>query len=104
MSLAELFYAKHPRRLLPFRRRSATPRGRKKLFESLEPRLLLSGSPLEPVLFIPGFGGTLAQDTSSAGLNDWLTTRGIAPTNLALEPLGHNYDDIVQTLENVGYQ
>jgi hypothetical protein len=47
MSLAELFYAKHPRRVEPIhpRRRRVRPRHRKLLFEPLEPRLLLSADP-----------------------------------------------------------
>ena len=73
-------------------------------FELCEQRQLLAANPgLDPVLFVPGFGGTFAADTSEAGLNEWFTTRGISPDKLTLEPLANNYGDIVQTLENVGY-
>ena len=114
MSIAELFDAKQAQRAqrFPFLRRRKAPRGRhpvapqnrKFLLEPLEPRLLLSVMPgLEPVLFIPGFGGTMAADTSEEGFNEWLTTRGIAPDKLQLDPIANSYDDLVQTLENVGY-
>src|SRR6266581_9034216 len=48
MSLAELFYAKHPRRAATPRRsrRASRRRPRRMLFEALEPRLLLSSQPL----------------------------------------------------------
>lgn len=113
MSLADLFYAKQSRRssslLSPRRKRSLKrhpllPRPRKVLFEPLEPRLMLSVMPgLEPVLFVPGFGGSIAADTSGTGFDEWLTTRGIAPGKLQLETLANSYHDLVQTLENVGY-
>ena len=58
---------------------SQPPFAKRVLFESLEPRLLLSAAPgLEPLIFVPGFGGTMAADTSEAGLTEYLTTRGIA--------------------------
>src|SRR5581483_9168698 len=105
MSLAELFYAKHPRRLFPWRKRRPAPRrSRKALFESLENRLLLSVTPtVDPVLFIPGFGGTSAADQSDEGMKEWLTTRGLAPDKLQLENLASSGDDLVQTLQNAGY-
>ena len=46
MSLAELFYAKHPRRLARSRRRPRRP-----MFESLEARLLLDATPLHPLVY-----------------------------------------------------
>src|ERR1043166_3537610 len=73
-------------------------------FEAREPRLLLSVTPgPDPVLFIPGFGATEPVDTSPAGMQEWLTTRGIAPEKLQNETLRNGYGDIAQTLENVGY-
>ena len=63
--------------------------------------LLAAGPGPEPVVFIPGFGGT--GPTSESAGTEWLTTRGIAPDRLALEPLTHSYDDIVATLKEVGY-
>ena len=87
-------------------------------FESLEPRLLLSGSvtavseepaptaaaaagsPDRPALVVPGMAGTLwAQGEKDA----WLTERGIAPSKLRTDPLLGSLDDMTRTLENVGY-
>jgi hypothetical protein len=57
------------------------PFRRKLLFETLEPRVLLSASPgLEPLVFIPGFAATQAE--SPAHFAEWLTTRGITPDKL----------------------
>ncbi|MCA9125996.1 MAG: DNRLRE domain-containing protein, partial [Planctomycetales bacterium] len=73
-------------------------------FETLEDRRLLTATPgLEPLLFVPGFAGTFAADESESGVTEWLTNRGLAPEKLQLEPLANTYNDIVQTLENVGY-
>src|SRR5262245_24097668 len=89
-----------PSRLAALRRRtgpqtpSQPPFAKCVLFESLEPRLLLSAAPgLDPLIFVPGFGGTMAADTSEAGLTEYLTTRGIAPGKLQLEPLSNAYSD-----------
>ena len=77
---------------------------RKVRFEELEPRLLMSVAPgADPVLFVPGFGGSFAADTSTAGVAEWFTTIGLDPGKLALEPLGNVYQSFAQTLENVGY-
>lgn len=121
MSIAELFYAKQAHRARSFFPSSLSPRSswrrnrspkrhplppspRRLLFESLEPRVLLSITPgIEPVLFIPGFGGSIAADTSETGFDEWLTTRGIAPGKLQLETLANSSHDLVKTLENVGY-
>src|SRR5256885_2459356 len=51
MSLAELFYAKHPRR--PRLARATRKPARPTFMESLENRILLSGVPLEPELVQP---------------------------------------------------
>ncbi len=56
-----------------------------------------------PLLFIPGFGGTGAKLDDDNGFQDWLLARGVAPENLALEPLSFAYSDIVQTFQNIGY-
>ncbi len=115
MSIAELFDAKQIQRAQNFfagrRQRRALkmshtrpPKRQKILLEPLEPRLLLNAQPgLEPVLFIPGFGGTMAADTTDDGMEEWLTTRGIAPDKLQLEQLASTGDDLIQTLQNVGY-
>ena len=64
---------------------------------------VVSSSVARPALFVPGFGGTFAADTSEPGLDEWYTTRGIEPEKLALEPLKNSYSDLLQSLENVGY-
>jgi len=77
----------------------------------LKPQVSESGILLEvvesvvtrPVLFIPGLGGTLAQDDSESGREEWFLNRGIHPEKLAMEPLGNRYDDFMATLSNVGY-
>ena len=74
---------------------------RRACLEQLERRELLTAG-LDPVIVIPGFGGTFANETTS-NTNEWLTTRGLPPSKLALEPFGGVYQNIVQSLENVGY-
>ena len=59
--------------------------------------------PARPLIFIPGFAGTLAADESEAGFEEWLLNPGLAPDKLALEPLTRAYDNIVQSFDNVGY-
>ncbi|TAK61157.1 MAG: T9SS type A sorting domain-containing protein [Bacteroidetes bacterium] len=54
-----------------------------------------------PVLLIPGIGATYPADVNDIG--PWMFTRGIHPTGLQLDPLAHAYDDLLQTLKNVGY-
>ncbi|MFC1859817.1 LEPR-XLL domain-containing protein, partial [Thermodesulfobacteriota bacterium] len=56
-----------------------------------------------PLLFIPGFAGTFADDTSSDGLEEWYLNRGISPDKLDLDPLAETYSDLVQSFQNVGY-
>ncbi len=70
-------------------------------FEVLERREVMTAG-LEPVVLIPGFGGTFANESNTT-VNEWLTTRGLAPNKLALEPFGGVYQNIVQSLKNVGY-
>ena len=55
-----------------------------------------------PVLFMPGIAGSFPDPTSS-DFNSWLLHRGFDPTELHLDPLAHSYDDLIQTLENMGY-
>lgn len=75
------------------------------ILEVLETRALLTAVPgLEPLIFIPGFGGTFSADESDAGVQKWLTQRGLPPDQLQLEPIGNVYYDVVDTLENVGYK
>ncbi|MCC6511795.1 MAG: hypothetical protein IT423_22025, partial [Pirellulaceae bacterium] len=53
--------------------------------------------------YIPGFGGTFAQNESAAGLTEWYTNRGLEPAKLALEPFTLVNQNIIKSLENVGY-
>ena len=53
-----------------------------------------------PVILIPGLLGT----GPKPGDTDWFTERGGPPESLALDPFLGVYDDLVQTLTNVGYQ
>ena len=54
-----------------------------------------------PVLIIPGIGGTFASNL----VNElpWLLNRGVPPADITVDPLAHVYDDLIKTLENVGY-
>ena len=33
----------------------------------------------------------------------WLLNRGVHPESLQIEPLTHTYDEMIETLENLGY-
>ncbi|MGV3772603.1 MAG: LEPR-XLL domain-containing protein, partial [Verrucomicrobiales bacterium] len=57
-------------------------------------------TPERPMIFIPGFGGSFAADHA---LGDWLTTRGLHPDKLQLDPLANTYGDLINTLTSVGY-
>lgn len=57
--------------------------------------------PRNPVLVVPGIGGSMA---IGANYKTWLQERGLPPSALAIDPLAHAYDDLIQTLENVGYE
>ncbi len=59
--------------------------------------------PARPLIFIPGFAGTLAADMSGAGFQEWLLNPGLAPDKLALEPLQQTYGNLVQSFDDVGY-
>ena len=58
-------------------------------------------APGVPVLIVPGIAGTYAASVS----NDmgWLLQRGVHPTALQADPLGHVYDAMIQTFKNLGY-
>ncbi len=73
-----------------------------RLFEHLERRDLLTAG-LDPVILIPGLGGTFAAGTTEAAANTWLANRGQPPAQLALEPFTGVYQNVVQSLKNVGY-
>lgn len=56
--------------------------------------------PRNPILFVPGIGGSMPSRTQYGA---WLLQRGFDPAKLGLEPLTRSYDDLLQTLVNVGY-
>ncbi|MEM8912146.1 MAG: hypothetical protein AAGC97_10295, partial [Planctomycetota bacterium] len=67
-----------------------------------------------PVVYIPGFAGSfadvldnnldlIAEPQLSQRLDEWSFNRGLTPDKLALEPNGQVYQNLYQTLENVGY-
>jgi Tol biopolymer transport system component len=53
------------------------------------------------LLLVPGIAGTYAADVSND--MDWLLNRGVHPDHLRIDPLARAYDDLITTLENVGY-
>ncbi len=72
-------------------------------------RGFLLSSPRRPVLVVPGIAGTLGKGTFfqsgtfGGDLEIFLFRRGIPPEELQIDPLVRVYDDLIQTLENVGY-
>ncbi len=74
---------------------------RSMVFENLERREVFTAG-ADPLILIPGFGGTFANESNTT-VNQWLTNRGLPPTQLALEPFSGTYQNIVQSLKNVGY-
>lgn len=59
-------------------------------------------TPRLPVLIVPGIAGTYAGSTLFD--RTWLMNRGVHPNDLQIDPLAHVYDDLIQTLKNVGYE
>ena len=59
-------------------------------------------APRYPVFIVPGIAGTYAANLDyDLG---WLLKRGISPDSIQIDPLGRVYDDIIITLENLGYE
>jgi len=54
-----------------------------------------------PVLILPGVAATYASE--SVDFTHWLFNRGVEPEAMIIDPLGHFYDDMLQTLDNAGY-
>jgi hypothetical protein len=52
-----------------------------------------------PILILPGIAGTMP---NSGSATQWFVDRGFNPEALQIDPLGHVYDDLIQTLENAG--
>jgi Lecithin:cholesterol acyltransferase len=56
--------------------------------------------PERPLLILPGIGGTFAAPGSES---DWYVQRGIDPEKLQVDPIAGVYNDLINTLCNVGY-
>jgi len=54
-----------------------------------------------PVFILPGILG--ADYDSDLDRMDWILNRGVHPETLVIDPVGRYYDDLIQTLKNVGY-
>ena len=55
----------------------------------------------KPVFILPGIGGSFPRH---GDFGDWLLNRGVDPDTLEIDYLANTYDDLIQTLENAGYQ
>ena len=55
----------------------------------------------KPVFILPGIGGSFPRNED---FGEWLLDRGVAPDTLEIDYLANTYDDLIQTLENAGYQ
>ena len=55
----------------------------------------------KPVFILPGIGGSFPRHED---FGEWLLDRGVAPDTLEIDYLANTYDDLIQTLENAGYQ
>ena len=53
-----------------------------------------------PILIVPGIVGSMP---TSADFSDWLVQRGFDPRDLVADPLAGTYNDVIQTLINIGY-
>lgn len=62
-------------------------------------------TPVRPLLLVPGIGGTgtISGPDANAAFREWLTTRGIGPEKLQIDPLLHVYDKLIQSAQNLGY-
>lgn len=76
------------------------------LYAAADCQLWHYGTPIvkperRPVLVIPGVYGSYIDPGLDFQL--WNLHRGVHPEQLVLDPLARGYDDLVQTLQNVGY-
>lgn len=55
-----------------------------------------------PVLLVPGIVGTMPKNIFGS-YRDWLMQRGRHPDTIEADPLTRVYDDLIQSLQNVGY-
>ncbi len=71
------------------------------LLNGQERAVLLTLKPRYPVFIVPGVGATYSANTEyDLG---WILKRGIEPDSLQIDPLARVYDDLIITLENLGY-
>lgn len=56
---------------------------------------------LTPVFLLPGIGAVFPDSLSSQ--SDWSLNRGFDPNRMVADPFFRTYDDLIKTLENVGY-
>jgi hypothetical protein len=71
-------------------------------FSPFTPDAVIGGKNiLTPVLFVPGIFGSF--NSESTPYIEYLLNVGLDPEKLAVDPLAHFYDDILETLDNVGY-
>ena len=54
-----------------------------------------------PVFIVPGIAGTFP--TGAANIAYWYLNRGVDPSILSIDPIGHTYDDLIHSFENAGY-
>jgi PKD repeat protein len=66
--------------------------------------ILLANRLRTPVFVVPGIAGTfMVPGRPSEDFLPWILHRGVAPNDLQIDPLGHVYTDLIQTLKNAGY-
>lgn len=69
---------------------------------------VIKASPIRrPVFILPGIGATSPKEENISGttyLESWALLRGVRAENLVEDPHYHTYDDLIKTLENVGYK
>jgi hypothetical protein len=74
-------------------------------YDSTDGILYMATEVIRPLLLVPGIAGCMPANNSSSTYSDWLTHRGcLDPKALEIDPLGHVYDDLIQTLTDGGYK
>ncbi|MEW6158376.1 MAG: LEPR-XLL domain-containing protein, partial [Verrucomicrobiota bacterium] len=58
-------------------------------------------APDRPVIIVPGLGASFAKDEF---LGAWFTRIGLAADQLAIDPIGDTYKDLLTTFQNAGYR
>src|SRR5687767_3306967 len=91
------------RKLAHKRMTKAARKGKANLtFEKLEDRVTPSFTPTRPLLLVPGVVGSMAADDPNV-IDEWFVKRGIEPEKLQVDPVAGTYDDLIKTLDDVGY-